>query len=149
MLGVHTYIRACVHVCIYASKNGRAERLHQHVGGLSNKRWVGVNCESVSASERQDVEQMLRETGTRQGRNPHTGVPHKGEEPAEDPPPEGRATQGNTTGEEPTHRGPTQRGGTRRGPTTGGEGDTGVPHRTHRQVNPPRAHPTSRELILG
>ena len=43
-----------------------------------------------------------------------------------------RATgNGNTTGEAPIHRGPTQRGGPRRGPTTGGDGNTGDPHRTH------------------
>jgi len=59
------------------------------------------NCESVSASERQDEEQMSRETGTRQGRIPPTGDPHRGEGPEEDPPPEGRATQG-------THTEPTQ-----------------------------------------
>jgi len=42
-------------------------------------------------------EQMPRETGTRQGRTPPTGDPHRGEEPAEDPPPKGRATQGTHT----------------------------------------------------
>ena len=51
----------------------------------------------MSASERQDEEQMPRETGTRQGRTPPTGDPHRGEDPAEDPPPEGRATQGTHT----------------------------------------------------
>jgi len=55
------------------------------------------NCESVSASERQDKEQMPRETGTRQGRTPPTGDPHRGEDTAEDPPPGGGP-----------HRGPTQ-----------------------------------------
>ena len=56
-----------------------------------------LDCESVSASERQDEEQMPRETGTREGRTPPTGDPHRGEDPAEDPPPEGRATQGTHT----------------------------------------------------
>jgi len=51
----------------------------------------------VSASERQDEEQMPRETGTRQGRTPPTGDPHRGEVPAKDPPPKGRATQGTHT----------------------------------------------------
>ena len=51
----------------------------------------------MSASERQDEEQMPRETGTRQGRTPPTGDPHRGEDPAEDPPPEGRAKQGTYT----------------------------------------------------
>ena len=55
------------------------------------------HCESVSASERQDEEQMPRETGTRQGRTPPTGDPHRREDPAENPPPEGRATQGTHT----------------------------------------------------
>jgi len=53
---------------------------------------VPCDCESVSASERQDEEQMPRETGTRHGRTPPTGDPPRGEDPAEDPPPEGRAT---------------------------------------------------------
>jgi len=56
-----------------------------------------LNCESLSASERQDEEQKPRETGIRQGRTPPTGGPHRGENPAEDPPPEGRATQGTHT----------------------------------------------------
>ena len=62
-------------------------------------------CESVSASERQDEEQMPRETGTRQGRTPPTGDPHRGEDPAEDPPPERRATQGTYTEHTQTPRG--------------------------------------------
>jgi len=52
---------------------------------------MSIYCESVSASERQDEEQMPREIGTRQGRTPPTGDPHRGEDPGEDPPPEGRA----------------------------------------------------------
>ena len=64
-------------------------------GSTPVSRWV--HCESVSASERQDKEQVPRETGTRQGRTPPTGDPHRGEDPAEDTPPEGRATQGTHT----------------------------------------------------
>jgi len=56
----------------------------------------------VSASERQDEEQMPRDTGTRQGRAPPAGDPHRGEDPAVDPPPEGRATQGTHTEHKPT-----------------------------------------------
>ena len=51
----------------------------------------------MSASERQDEEQMPRKTGTRQGRTPPAGDLHRGKDPAEDPPPEGRATQGTHT----------------------------------------------------
>jgi len=62
----------------------------------------------VSTSERQDEEQMSRETGTRQGRpppigdphrgeDPATGDPHSGEDPTEDPSLEERATQGTHT----------------------------------------------------
>jgi len=54
--------------------------------------FVYLHCESVSASERQDEEQMPWERGKRQGRTPHTGDPHRGEGLAEDPPPEGRFT---------------------------------------------------------
>ena len=74
-------------------------------------RCVGRNIyhsESVSTSERQDMELMPRETGTRQGRapptgdshrgkDPATGDPHRREDPAEDPSPEGRASQGTHT----------------------------------------------------
>jgi len=55
------------------------------------------NCESVSARERQDEEQMPRETGTRQGRTAPTGDPHRGEDP--------QRTHHRTGG---PHRGPTQ-----------------------------------------
>jgi len=55
------------------------------------------NCESVSASERQDEEQMPRESGIRQGRTPPTGDPYRGEDPTEDSPQEERATQGTHT----------------------------------------------------
>jgi len=56
---------------------------------------ISNQSESVSTSERQDEEQMPRETGTRQGIGLPTGDPHRGR--AEDPPPEGRATQGTHT----------------------------------------------------
>ena len=70
------------------------------VGPTNTKGWLYIgtcDCESVSASERQDEERMPRETGTRQGRTPPTGDPHRGGDAAEDTPPEGRATQGTHT----------------------------------------------------
>ena len=88
--------------------------------------WGEHYCESMSASERQDEEHMPRETGTRQGRTPPTGVNQRG---GVNP----RSFAGSS--------GLTQRGGPRRGPTTGGEGHTGDPHRahtdrTHQNLNP-------------
>jgi len=43
-----------------------------------------AHCESVSARERQDKEQMPREVETRQGRTPPTGDPHRGDDFAEE-----------------------------------------------------------------
>ena len=122
--GRYIYIYIYIYVCIYRPDgnvdvewiSGRdalwqEERIgdagsgaeHQCVAGGGAERAGHLipkdkkQSESVSASERQDEEQMPRETGTRQGRIPPTGDSHRGEDPAEDPPPEERATQGTHT----------------------------------------------------
>jgi len=73
---------------------------------IRNSRVESLNCESVSASEGQDEEQMPRETGTRHLQGTHT---------------EGRTPQS-------THD---RRRGPHRGSTQNTHRHTGDPYRTH------------------
>jgi len=92
---IYLYIYICIHTC-----NTYKYRETIYLGIYASP-LLGRSKASVSASGRQDEEQMPRETGIRQGRTLPTGDPHRGEDPAEDPPPEGGPHRGPTHN---THR---------------------------------------------